>query len=223
MSSDNPYYYFEQGNGYSVISLTPQLNDAQWNDIEKVGADLLEQLGGSKSPVFIVDLSSLNYMGSAMVALIVRLWKSVKDSKGRMVVVNREKLVYEVLELAGLHKIWVIVETREEAMKNLGVRAPVSPASSGGGTGGAVSAGSGSLHPVLVMLGSVGAIAGLAWLFSSADPKMPLVLTIVSALVAIIFGTLLAANPQSATVQKGIGFGAILLNLVLIVVGILQQ
>lgn len=218
MTSSNQPYYFEQGNGYSVITLTPQLNDAQWSDIEKVGSDLLEQLKNQKSNAFIVDLSSLNYMGSAMVALIVRLWKSVKDEKGRMVVVNREKLVYEVLELAGLHKIWTIVETREEAIRKLGFRPATS--SSGGGAN-MVSSDEGSkMAPILVIVATLASLGGLAWLYSVTDRKVPLVLTVVAALVAIIFGTLSATSFKSTV--KMIGLAGVVANLVLIAVAILQ-
>lgn len=221
MTSSNQPYYFEQGNGYSVITLTPQLNDAQWSDIEKVGSDLLDQLKNQKSNAFIVDLSSLSYMGSAMVALIVRLWKSVKDEKGRMVVVNREKLVYEVLELAGLHKIWTIVETREEAIRKLGFRPSTT---SPGGTATVSSAdGGGKLTPILVIVATVTAIGGLVWLFGSdesSNSKIPLVLTVVAALVAIIFGTLSATSIKSSV--KALGLAGVVVNLVLIAVAILQ-
>ncbi|QDU79186.1 hypothetical protein Pla110_08910 [Polystyrenella longa] len=217
-SSNNPYY-FEQGNGYSVITLTPELNDAQWSDIEKVGSDLLVQLKDHKSPAFVVDLSSLNYMGSAMVALIVRLWKSVKDEKGRMVVVNREKLVYEVLELAGLHKIWVIVETREEALKKLGFRASSLSSSGSSSATSSVSEDS-KLAPALVILATLGAIGGLIWLYNANDQKIPLVLTIVAALVAIIFGTLSATSFKTAI--KALGLAGVVTNLILIVVAVLE-
>jgi anti-anti-sigma factor len=122
-------YRFEKADGYAVISLQPELNNAQWADIEKIGTDLLNQLNTVRSRAMIVDLSSLNYMGSAMVALVVRLWKSVKEDNGRMVVVNRDPNVFEVLKLAGLHKVWTVVETREQSVKALGKR----PAAAAGG------------------------------------------------------------------------------------------
>jgi len=127
-SSGTPYR-FEKADGYAVISLEPELNNAQWSDIERIGTDLLDQLNAIRSRAMIVDLSALNYMGSAMVALIVRLWKSIKDDDGRMVVVNRDPNVFEVLQLAGLHKVWTVVETREQSVKALGKR----PAAIGGG------------------------------------------------------------------------------------------
>lgn len=124
MTSSGTPYRFEKADGYAVVSLEPELNNAQWSEIEKIGTDLLNQLSSVKSRAMIVDLSSLNYMGSAMVALIVRLWKSVKEDDGRMAVVNRDPNVFEVLKLAGLHKVWTIVDTKEQGIKALGKRAP---------------------------------------------------------------------------------------------------
>jgi len=120
-SSGTPYRY-EKADGYAVISLEPELNNAQWSEIEQIGTDLLAQLRELKSQAMIVDLSALSYMGSAMVALIVRLWKSVKEDDGRMVVVNRDPNVLEVLKLASLDKVWTIEETKDGAVKALGKR-----------------------------------------------------------------------------------------------------
>lgn len=216
MSSDTPYH-FEQGNGYSIISLTPQLNDAQWSDIEQVGTDLLEQLGNHKAPAFVVDLSALSYMGSAMVALIVRLWKSVKDEKGKMVVVNKEKLVYEVLELAGLHKIWTIVDTREEALRKLGVKVTSpAPASSSGSSGSVASGGGSSLNLMVSVLGTAGALIGLA-LMRKGDilsKNVSMGIAFLAAIVGLIFAVQLAsANSNN---QRPLGIGLIVVNLVLV-------
>ncbi len=159
MTSTGTPYRFESSAGYSIISLQPELNDAQWSEIEKIGTDILGQLGSIKSPAFIVDLSSLTYMGSAMVALIVRLWKSVKEGDGNMVVVNKEQMVFEVLKLAGLHNVWSIVETREQAVAELGMG---SVFRGGGGTGKVM-----KLVGIVVVLAAVGGAA--YWLGSQGN------------------------------------------------------
>ena len=119
-SSESPYR-FEDGDGYSALVLSPELSQLRWADIQEIGDDVLDRLSGREAPAFLVDLSALDYMDSATVALIVRLWKSIKDRDGRMVVVNQHQFVLEVLTLAGLHKIWSIVETRDEALQKLGL------------------------------------------------------------------------------------------------------
>ena len=119
-SSESPYQMSHQS-GCCVIALDPQLNDAQWGDIAGLGNQIVEDLRSRNKPDLIVDLTELSYMGSAMVALIVRLWKAVNETEGQMVVVNRHEVVQEVLKIAGLNKIWPIVQTREEGLKKLGV------------------------------------------------------------------------------------------------------
>ena len=119
-SSESPYLMLHQS-GCCIIALDPQLNDAQWGDIAGLGNQIVDDLRSRSKPDLIVDLTELSYMGSAMVALIVRLWKAVKETEGQMVVVNRHDVVREVLKIAGLNKIWPIVQTREEGLKKLGV------------------------------------------------------------------------------------------------------
>ena len=112
---------FETSDGCAIITLLPALNDSPWSEIEQTGNHLLEQVRNSTARTVIVDLTPLNYMGSALVALIVRVWKVVKERDGQLVVVNRDPLVFEVLRIAGLHNLWTIVETREEAFDAAGV------------------------------------------------------------------------------------------------------
>jgi hypothetical protein len=60
-------------------------------------------------------------MGSALVALVVRVWKAVQAVGGRVVVVCGDGMPQEVLKLAGLDKVWTITATYEEGLKQLGV------------------------------------------------------------------------------------------------------
>ncbi|MFN0199368.1 MAG: STAS domain-containing protein [Planctomycetaceae bacterium] len=145
-------YRFESESGHAVVTLLPPLNDVPWADIERIGSDILGKFGAAKSPCFLVDLSSLTYMGSAMVALVVRLWKSAKERDGKMVVVNRDEMVLEVLTLAGLNKVWTIVEDRQRGLQALGSRGSLMVGDSGSGSGGWI--------PSLLGLIAVGAAGG---------------------------------------------------------------
>ena len=64
----------------------------------------------------------MNYMGSAIVALIVRVWKVVQAKGGKMVVLCPNPAVLEVIQLAGLDKVWTIASEPEAASKKLGLR-----------------------------------------------------------------------------------------------------
>lgn len=121
MSVSEPFCRFETADGSAIVTLLPGLNDAPWSEIEQAGNGLLERVRNSSARVVLVDLMSLNYMGSALVALIVRVWKAVKERDGRMVVINTDPMVLEVLKIAGLENLWTIVETREQAFDAAGV------------------------------------------------------------------------------------------------------
>ncbi|MCH8830833.1 MAG: STAS domain-containing protein [Planctomycetes bacterium] len=99
MTSSETSYRFEDFDGFSVIALLPELNKAPWAEIDGIGTALLERMERQPKPSFLIDLDALNYMGSAMVALVVRLWKSIKERNGKMVVFNDDEMVLEVLRL----------------------------------------------------------------------------------------------------------------------------
>ncbi len=166
MSTGETYYRFETVNGCLTITLLPELNDKQWADIERVGSEIVDRISGAPSPKVLVDLTLLSYMGSAMVALIVRLYKTVNSRGGKMAVVNQHELVFEVLKLAGLTKLWTIVGTREEAYATLGIKATAPSTGGGLATGGMglVAAG---------VIGTVGTLVGLALQFSPNPPLAP--------------------------------------------------
>ncbi len=114
-TSDAPYT-LEKTRGYVVLCLLPKLNEVQWGDVQQVGNEIIPDLDALRNPALLVDLSALDYMGSSMVALLVRLWKAVQKKNGRMVVQSEQKMVTEVLNIAGLNSLWDVVPTREEAI-----------------------------------------------------------------------------------------------------------
>jgi anti-anti-sigma factor len=116
-----PTYEFEQHADYCVLALKPAMNDVQWGEIEKVGDEVVKQIETLRSPHLIADLSELDYIGSSMVALVVRIWKIIKAKNARMVVVNRNPMVLEVFKISKLDEVWTITEFREDALYELGV------------------------------------------------------------------------------------------------------
>lgn len=103
-----------------TLELLPELNKVQWSEIDSIGSEVLSSLESRKHPHVIVDLSALNYMGSAMVALIVRVWKAASSRKGKLSVVCPHPIVKEVLQLAALDKHWTITDSMEQARLSVG-------------------------------------------------------------------------------------------------------
>lgn len=81
---------------------------------------MLDHLQTLNSPACVVDLSALDYMGSSLVASIVRIWKAVKEKNGQMVVVTSSDRIHDVLKTTGLTKVWMITSTFESGVHALG-------------------------------------------------------------------------------------------------------
>lgn len=138
MATVDALYDFREAESHCVITLHPNLNKQPWGEIDGIGNSLLERIRGymdanRKARAFLVNLADLNYMGSALVALVVRLWKTIKEKDGRMAVVNSDEMVLEVLRLSGLEDVWTICDTADEGLKAIGVRASAvtAPAATG--------------------------------------------------------------------------------------------
>lgn len=191
-SSEAPYQ-FEVLDSYSILSFYPLINEGQWGNVSEVGTEILNRLESIRSPSVVVDLSPLDYMGSAQVALLVRIWKSLKKMQGKMVVQCPGAMVREVLTIAGLKSLWNIVETREAALKALNISERAIAASSGGGGGGGLESSSplGLLSMLISLVGAIGAgvIFGMrSGGAANVNPQVLLILVFAFAQIGLIAG-----------------------------------
>ena len=121
MDSLESPFHFERHAQYAVVSFNPLINDGQWGTVIEVGHEILLHVGNQPTQGLVVDLSRLRYVGSPQVALLVRLWKSMKKSQGRMSVECPNETVRDALATAGLRSLWQIVPTRDAALEAIGV------------------------------------------------------------------------------------------------------
>ncbi len=206
MTATDTNYHIDQHGTYSAVTLLPAMNNAQWSDIEQAGTDIMGRLNGTKSPAVLVDLTPLNYMGSSMVAMIVRCWKNVQSNNGKIVVVCNNEVVREVISLAGLTKVWPIVENREDGLKELGV------SSTEGGSyltiAGIVAVVVGVIGAVLMLVGNVDLNVARGLLFGGAG-------------VGFLLG--LVTLVKSAESGRFWGLGIVLASTAIAVFGFVQQ
>ncbi|QDT33664.1 STAS domain protein [Thalassoglobus polymorphus] len=100
--------------------MSPLIAEGSWADIQKLGDEVTREAQQRKCPTCLIDLSSLDYMGSSLVALLVRIWKDVKEKKGEMVVVAHHPLIRETIVLAGLDKLWAVYTDIDGAYQKIG-------------------------------------------------------------------------------------------------------
>jgi anti-anti-sigma factor len=121
VTSSESGYQLEATDQYTVVTLAAKLSNEQWGDIHEVGNKLVKRLKGLKTQKLLVDLSEMEYIGSSTVALVVRLWKTVQEQEGALAVISKHPVVVEVLQISGLSKVWTVVDSRDEALTELGI------------------------------------------------------------------------------------------------------
>lgn len=78
--------------------------------------DLLEQLQGPELNNVIIDMAEVSYFGTIMLAAMNQLWRSVRQTQGRMAVCNVSTVGREILRVSGFDTLWPICSSREEAL-----------------------------------------------------------------------------------------------------------
>jgi|SRR5579872_4150216 len=83
--------------------------------------ELLELINRSPSSNLVIDLARGDYLGTAMLGAVVKLWKRISQRGGRMALCNVSENVAQVLRITKLHAVWPIYGTRDEALAAVGV------------------------------------------------------------------------------------------------------
>jgi stage II sporulation protein AA (anti-sigma F factor antagonist) len=78
---------------------------------------MLDQIDKYDAKHAILDLGSLDYFGSIMLYLMVRLWKRVSDKEGKLAICQVSKVGREILETAKFDSMWPIVDSRDAAIE----------------------------------------------------------------------------------------------------------
>jgi len=86
-------------------------NEAFMKGFEKVIDD-----GHTK---IVMDASQTYYISSLILASMVYMLKKIQDKGGKLVLCNVKDRVKEVMEITNLHRVFDIVETKEQAVAKL--------------------------------------------------------------------------------------------------------
>jgi anti-anti-sigma factor len=84
--------------------------------------DLLDFINKS-NPIptnLVIDLAQGDYLGTAMLGAVVKLWKRVSQRGGRLALCNVSENILQVLRVTKLHAIWPIYASRDQALAAVG-------------------------------------------------------------------------------------------------------
>lgn len=118
--SDEPFDVTEQ-HAYLAVTWNPKLKELDWQAVESATSALIQEIEDSPKTSLMVDLSRMEYINSGLVASLVRIWKASQQRKGQFALVCPNDFVTQVLQSSGLMKLWTVVDSREEAVYELGV------------------------------------------------------------------------------------------------------
>jgi len=82
--------------------------------------DQLDAVFSKKGVHVLMDFTNLSYVNSRAIGLLMKYYRQLAFSRGRMVVFGVNKKIVRTLDLLHIGKELPVVETKEEALKKLG-------------------------------------------------------------------------------------------------------
>jgi anti-anti-sigma factor len=120
VETGNRPFEFEDNGSYSAVVFHPGLN-GDWSEVAPVAQELIDRVEHIQPPRLVLDLRNLEYCGSAVVALMVRVWKALKQREGKMAVCCASETVRSILATARLTELWQVCPSRAEAERAVGI------------------------------------------------------------------------------------------------------
>ena len=111
--------YFVHTVEHSVNVLTLHLPEAlDVVEFDRINEQVLKMLEGRTNQPWVIDLSPVAYMGSAMLGLLVNLRQRVKAGGGRLDLCCLSPQLVEVFRTCCLERLFTIRKTRAEVLSH---------------------------------------------------------------------------------------------------------
>src|SRR5437764_11203712 len=106
-----------QDQGVHVMELTLPLvvDPADFDKLNEAIGDATDSAGGER---WVLDLRHVEYVGSALLGLLVNLRQRIKSAGGRLVLCGLSDQVTKALQTCSLHSLFTIAGQRAEAVKS---------------------------------------------------------------------------------------------------------
>ena len=113
------HYKVSQDRGVHVMELTLPIvvDPADFDKLNETIGDATDSHGGER---WVLDLHQVEYVGSALLGLLVNLRQRIKSAGGRLVLCGLNENVAKALQTCSLHNLFTITPGRDEAVKRAG-------------------------------------------------------------------------------------------------------
>ncbi|MDB5353284.1 MAG: hypothetical protein JWN86_4531 [Planctomycetota bacterium] len=112
-------FTLERHGDVTVILTSPVLETMEPGLLSGASTLLLDAMRRDPCPQLVVDLSQLQYFGSAFLALLIRCWKLATTRGGAMVLAGVSDRAKDLLHMTSLDTVWPIYADVREAIEVL--------------------------------------------------------------------------------------------------------
>jgi anti-anti-sigma factor len=118
-SSSESDFTIERHGEVTLIIVSPALESLDPSLVDQAAELMLEPLRNEAAPQVVVDLTQVDYFGSAFLALLIRCWKLASIKGGTMALAGVSTRARELLRLTSLDMVWPIYTDPREAFEAL--------------------------------------------------------------------------------------------------------
>lgn len=102
--------------GAHVLELAlPEMLDSF--EFDSLSEKLLGHIKSNGASRWIIDLSSVSYMGSAMLGLMVNLRQQIRSGGGQLVLCSMPATLLQIFHTCCMERLFVIAKNRADALK----------------------------------------------------------------------------------------------------------
>src|SRR4051812_32581457 len=94
-------------------------DDLDTSDIDLLNDGLAALFAGQTTKSWVLDLSNVEYMGSAALGLMVNIRFRVKSISGKLALCHMSPRLHQIFKTCCLEKLFTITRTRDEAIRLL--------------------------------------------------------------------------------------------------------
>jgi anti-anti-sigma factor len=91
-------------------------------ELDRLADGLLGAVTTERPARWIIDLTQVRYMGSAMLGLIINVRQQVKTSGGQLVLCGLSDPLHRIFQACCMERLFTIARTRSEAARIVGRR-----------------------------------------------------------------------------------------------------
>jgi anti-anti-sigma factor len=109
-----------------IVTPRQNLRELDWPQTDAGMADVLDRLDKGTVRNVVLDFHQTDYYGSTALGYFLKLWKRVREHKGRMAFCRLSGHERDILVAVGLDRLWPVCASREEALRAIrgGVAVP---------------------------------------------------------------------------------------------------